>query len=268
MTTPRATWKGVLKIALIQIPIKVYPATESSASLSFNQLHGECQSRLTTKRWCPHCDREVPTDQIVKGFEFAAGKYVVLLEDELEAVKPDSTRVIAVTRFAPAEQLELRSVDRAYVVVPDGPPASHADVDYRTVQAALSGRIGIGTLAIYGREYLVAIGLQAGVLLLYTVHHAAELRALPAVEASDRFLSGVASARRLFAAMTEPLDLADFTDHYQADVRRLIDAKIAGEEIVQAAAVDPAPVLSLTAALEQSLRAVSTGTRIRAKKTA
>ena len=269
MTTPRATWKGVLQIALLQIPIKVYPATESSASLSFHQLHGACQSRLTTKRWCPSCDREVPSDQIVKGFEFEAGHYVVLLEDELEAVKPDSTRVIAVTRFAPAEQLEPRSVDRTYVLVPDGAVNGPADIALRTVQAALPGRVAIGTLAIYGREYLVAIGLQAGVVLLYTLHHAAELRALPTVESADRYLLGVASARRLFTAMTQPLDLADFTDSYQADVRRLIDAKIAGQEIVQPAAIEATGArLNLAAALEQSLRAVSRGTKIRASKTA
>jgi len=73
----RATWKGFLKVSLVNIPIKVFPATESSGSISFNQLHGECQTRIQQKRWCSHCNREVPNSEIVKGYEFEKGRYVV-----------------------------------------------------------------------------------------------------------------------------------------------------------------------------------------------
>src|SRR4249920_2695725 len=72
---PRATWKGFLKISLVNIPIKVFPATESTGSISFNQLHGECQTRIEQKRWCPQCNREVPNTEIVKGYEFEKGRY-------------------------------------------------------------------------------------------------------------------------------------------------------------------------------------------------
>ena len=102
---PRATWKGQLKIALVSIPIKVYPATDSSDGLSFNQLHESCRSRMQQKRWCPTCEKEVPTAEIVKGYEFEKGKYVLLLDAELDAVKPESARVITLVQFAPAEQL-------------------------------------------------------------------------------------------------------------------------------------------------------------------
>jgi DNA end-binding protein Ku len=257
----RATWKGLLQISLVTIPIKVFPATESSETLSFHQLHSECQSRMQQKRWCPSCNREVPGGEIVKGFEFEQGKYVQLLEAELDAVKPDSTRVIAVTRFAPAEQLEHRSIDRTYFLEADG----QGDEAFRIVQAALPGRIGIGTLALYGREYLVAIGLQGGVLLLYTLHHAAELRALPArPSTSDASLPGVREARQLFTAMTAPLDLTAFPNQYQADLRRLIDDKIAGHEILIPLVATP-PVINLKDALAQSLAAVSASKKTPAK---
>jgi DNA end-binding protein Ku len=263
----RANWKGVLKISLVTIPIKVFPATESSETISFNQLHTcASQTRITQKKWCATCGCEVSNDSIQKGFEFEKGKYVILLPAELDAVQPESTRVIAVTRFAPAEQLELRTIDRAYFLEPDG--AGPADEAFRTVQAAINGRIGVGTLALYGREYLVAIGLQRGVLLLYTLHHAAELRDLPTTpQTTDAYLPGVRDARQLFIAMTQPLDLSEFPNQYRVDQRRLIDAKIAGREIVVPTLEAPA-VVSLKAALEQSLAAVSATKKTPAKASA
>src|SRR5581483_7271439 len=90
----RPTWKGFLKISLVSIPIKVFPATESSGSLAFHQLHEACRSRIQQKRWCPRCNREVAHTEIVKGYEFEKGRYVVLTEEDFDKVRPPSTRVI------------------------------------------------------------------------------------------------------------------------------------------------------------------------------
>src|SRR3954464_14811110 len=110
----RATWKGYLKISLVNIPIKVFPATESSGSISFNQLHAECQTRIQQKKWCPHCSREVPNTEIVKGFEFEKGRYVIMSDEDLEKVRPESTRVIDLVQFADAASLDPMYVDRTY----------------------------------------------------------------------------------------------------------------------------------------------------------
>ncbi len=95
----RPTWKGYLKISLVNIPIKVFPATDAGATLSFNQLHAECQTRIQQKRWCPHCEREVPNTDIVKGYEFEKGRYVVVEEEDIEKVRVESTRVINLEKF-------------------------------------------------------------------------------------------------------------------------------------------------------------------------
>src|ERR1043166_6880254 len=116
----RATWKGFLKISLVNIPIKVFPATESSGSISFNQLHGECQTRIQQKRWCPRCEREVPNSEIVKGYEFEKGRYVVLSDDDFEKVRPESTRVIDLVQFADDSAIDPMYVDRTYYLAPDG----------------------------------------------------------------------------------------------------------------------------------------------------
>ena len=74
----RPTWKGFMKISLVNIPVRVFPATDSAATISFNQLHAECQTRIQQKRWCPNCQREVPISEVVKGYEFEKGRYVVM----------------------------------------------------------------------------------------------------------------------------------------------------------------------------------------------
>jgi len=252
---PRATWKGVLKIALVTIPIKVYPATEASESLGFHQLHATCQTRLQQKRWCPACACEVYSDAIVKGFEFEPGKYVLLLPEELDAVQPPSTKVIDLVHFAPASALPWRAIDRAYFLVADGPEGSART--YALIEEAMTGKVGIGKLALYGREYVVAVEPQPSGLMLYTLHHVAEWRPAPAIGASESLSSAeVQLARRLVTALTGPLDLADFTDAYRDGLRQLIAAKIAGDEIVEPRPVEPQPVLSLHDALTQSLQAV------------
>lgn len=91
----RPTWRGFLRISLINIPIKVFPATESSAAIGFNQLHAECQTRIRQKRWCPTCDREVEYRDIVKGFEFERGRHVVVTDQDLQKVRVETTRVIS-----------------------------------------------------------------------------------------------------------------------------------------------------------------------------
>src|SRR5215212_4800234 len=85
----RPTWKGYLKISLVNIPIKVFPATDAGATLSFNQLHAECQTRIQQKRWCPNCQREVPNSDIVKGYEFEKGRYVLVNDEDIETFEGD-----------------------------------------------------------------------------------------------------------------------------------------------------------------------------------
>ena len=93
----RATWKGYLKISLVNIPIKVFPATDAAATLGFNQLHAECRTRIQQKRWCPKCEREVPNTDIVKGYEFDKGRYVVVEDEDLQKVRVDSGRTLSMS---------------------------------------------------------------------------------------------------------------------------------------------------------------------------
>lgn len=263
----RPTWKGFLKISLVNIPIRVFPATDSAATISFNQLHGECQTRIQQKRWCPKCEREVPLSDIVKGYEFEKGRYVVMDEEDLAKVRPESTRVIDLVQFTDATAIDPIYVERPYYLAPDGQMALEA---FAVMREGMKGKAGIGKLALYGREYLVAVQPKDKGLVMYTMRRANEVRSMDSIDE----LGGVPSkvkpdeiklAKQVIGNFEGELDLADYKDAYQEELQRIIDAKIAGEEVVAPTEQTPAKVVNLMDALRQSLDRVSTQKKKSAK---
>jgi len=256
----RPTWKGFLKVSLVNIPVKVFPATESAATISFNQLHGECQTRIQQKRWCPHCDREVPLSEIVKGYEFEKGRYVVMDEDDIQKVRVESTRVIDLAQFTDETSIDPIYVDRAYYLAPDGSVAADA---FAVMRDGMAGKAGIGKVALYGREYLVAVKPQKKGLVMYTLHHDAEIRSIDEIEDLNSVPSKAKPqemklAKQIVATFDSELNLKDYKDEYKEGLRKIIDAKIAGEEIVATELPEPPKVVDLMEALRKSLNAVST----------
>src|SRR5450631_2620836 len=213
----RATWKGYLKVSLVTIPIKVFPATESSATISFNQLHEECQTRIQQKRWCPHCNREVPTSEIVKGYEFEKGRYVVLSDEDFDKVRPASTRVIDLVQFADDSSIDPMYVDRTYYLAPDGGVATDA---FAVMREGMKGKVGVGKLALYGREYLVAVRPHEKGIVMHTLHHAAEIRNIDTIDELDTVPERVKPeemklAKQVIATFEAPLNLKDYKDEYR-----------------------------------------------------
>jgi DNA end-binding protein Ku len=255
----RATWKGFLRVSLVNIPVKVFPATESAASISFNQLHAECQSRIQQKRWCPQCEREVPHSELVKGYEFEKGRYVVVTDEDIQKVRVESTRVIDLAQFTDETEIDPIYVDRAYYLAPDGDMAASA---FAVMREGMEGKAGIGKVALYGREYLVAVRPHKKGLVMYTLHHDAEIRSIDEVEELNSVPSKVKPeemklAKQVVATFDAELNLKDYKDEYREGLRKIIDAKIAGEEIVATEVQDPPKVVDLMEALRRSLNSVS-----------
>jgi DNA end-binding protein Ku len=252
----------------VNSPIKVFPATESSGSISFNQLHGECQTRIQQKRWCPHCSREVPNSEIVKGYEFEKGRYVIMSEEDIEKVRPESTRVIDLVQFADEKAIDPMYVDRTYYLAPDGGMAADA---FAVMRDGMQGKVGVGKLALYGREYLVAVRPHGRGIVMHTLHHAAEIRSIEQVEELSSVPATVKPeemklARQVIQTFEQPLNLSDYKDEYREGLQKIIDAKIAGEEVVSAAAPEATPkVVNLMDALKKSLDSVSAGKKKTAK---
>ena len=255
----RPTWKGYLKISLVNIPIKVFPATDAGATLSFNQLHGECQTRIQQKRWCPKCEREVPNTDIVKGFEFEKGRYVVVDEEDIEKVRVDSTRVINLEKFTDDTAIDPIYLERPYYLAPDGPVAREA---FAVIREGMKGKAGIGKVALYGREYLVKVQPREKGLVMYTLRHANEIRSMDAIdELSDMPAKvkpeEVKLAHQVMGTFEGTVDLEEYRDDYQVGLREIIDAKIEGREIVAPEVEAPPKVVNLMEALRKSLDTIS-----------
>jgi DNA end-binding protein Ku len=255
----RPTWKGSLKVSLVNIPVRVFPATDSAGTISFNQLHAECRTRIQQKRWCPHCNREVPLSELVKGYEFEKGQYVVLTEEDIAKVRPESTRVINLVQFTEADALDPIYFERPYYLAPDSQVAADA---FAVVREGMAGKVGIGKLALYGREYLVAVQPRDKGLVMYTLRQADEIRAMSEVGELDLLPKSIKPeevklARQVISTFESDLDLRNYRDDYQAELRRIIDAKIAGQEVVATEEEPPAKVVNLMEALRKSLETVS-----------
>ena len=256
----RPTWKGYLKISLVNIPVRVFPATDAAATISFNQLHRECRTRIQQKKWCPTCQVEVPNSDLVKGYEFEKGQYVVLDEEDIAKVRPASTRVINVVQFANASAIDPVYVERPYYLAPDGQVAAEA---FAVMREGMVGKAAIGKLALYGREYLVAIQPRENGLVMYTMRHASEVRAMSAIDELQTVPAKIKPdevklARQVIGSFESEGDLSQYRDDYQDELRKIIDAKIAGEEIVTPQEEAPPKVVNLMDALRQSLERVST----------
>jgi DNA end-binding protein Ku len=263
----RPTWKGYLKVSLVTIPVRVYPATESSATISFNQLHEECQTRIQQKKWCPSCEREITSAEIVKGYEFEKGRWVVVGDEDIAKVKTESTKVINLEQFADETEIDPMYVDKAYYLAPETPMAADA---YAVMRDGMVGKAGIGKVAIHGREYLVAVKPHKQGLVMYTLHHAAEVRTIDQIDELREVRGKVTPAeaklaQQVIASYQAPLDLKTYTDEYQAGLRTIIDAKIAGEEVVAQKEEAPPKVIDLMEALRRSLDQVGSGRRPPAK---
>jgi DNA end-binding protein Ku len=266
----RPTWKGYLKISLVNIPVKVFPATDASATISFNQLHAECQTRIQQKRWCPTCQKDVPNTDIVKGYEYEKGRYVVMDDEDVEKVRVDSTRVINLEKFTDDVEVDPIYLDRPYYLAPDGGVAKEA---FAVIREGMKGKAGIGKVALYGREYLIKVQPRERGLIMYTLRHASEIRSMDAIdELADMpemvKPAEVALAQQVIGTFEGAVDFADYRDEYQEGLREIIDAKIEGREVVVAEVQEPPKVVNLMDALRRSLDSISGSKKRSAQLTA
>lgn len=263
----RPTWKGYIKVSLVTIPVRVYPATESSATISFNQLHAECQTKIQQKKWCSTCEREITSAEVVKGYEFEKGRWVVMDEEDIAKVKTESSKVINLLQFTDADAIDPMYVDKAYYLAPEGPMAADA---YSVMREGMQGKAGIGKVAIHGREYLVAVKPHKQGMVMYTLHHAAEIRTIDQIEELREVRGQVNPAemklaRQVIESIEGDLNLSDYKDEYQDGLRAIIEAKVAGEEFVAPEESAPPKVVDLMEALRKSLDQVSSGKKKTAK---
>ena len=263
----RITWNGSLTFGLVTIPVGLAPATKPAArqsDVSFRLLHRECLTPIKQKRWCPKHDREVGPDELVKGWEVAKGQFVVVEEEELEALEQrDDSRSIEVSQFVPLTEVDPIWLDRTYFLVPAATPAQRRP--YRLLLQAMreAGVGGIGRFVRSGRESLCLVRARGDALVLETlflaedVYSQAEIE--EAVEATDVKKTELGLAQQLIDGLAGSFDPAALTSGYRHDLRALLEAKLRGEEIaVPEPVAETAPVIDLMEALKASVAAAKT----------
>lgn len=252
---PRPSWKGFLRLSLVNIPVRLYTATSASATVSFNQLHDACGTRINMKRWCPTCEREVEWDHIVKGYEFAKGRYVVMEDSDFDNVRLETSDAIRLVEFVDAGQLPALYVERAHYMTPDGRVAAEA---YAVMREAMKGKVGLGKLVMNGRERIVAVQPYDRILALYTLHYADEVRSLDEIPGLEAIPERVAEpelklANQLIESVTGDFDLSQYHDEYRTALMQVIEQKVAGEEVTPTYTAETPQVIDLMAALKGSL---------------
>jgi len=254
---PRPIWKGVITFGMVSIPVGIFAATESK-DVSFNQLHKTCNSRIRQRRWCPVCQVDVPTDEIVKGYEYAKDQYVILNDADFESLPVPSKQTIELSAFVDRAEVDPIYHEKTYYIEPDqiGVKA------YALLLKALEGKglTAVAKVAIRTKERLCALRPKDGALVLDTLFWPDEIRLesaphIPDVLVNDREL---AMANSLIDMLTEEFEPERFTDAYREQLLGVIERKIQGSEAVEAPqpAASTPNVTDLMAALKASVEAV------------
>jgi DNA end-binding protein Ku len=254
----RAMWRGAIQFGLVTIPVKLYLATESSG-ISFNMLHASCLNRIQMKIYCPFHDEVVPRSETVRGYEWSKGRYVVVTDDDLEAVPLKTVRSIEIAAFVDADKEAhgAEFVKSAYYLEPD-PVGKKAFFLLRSVLAD-KGKTAICKVVMKDREQLAAINPYSKSMLMTTLHWPDEIRPIEELAVDDDGVEFKAAERKmaeqLIASMTGEFDATEFRDDYREALMGVIEAKVAGEEPTPVAAAEPTKIGDLMAALEASVAA-------------
>lgn len=223
----RAYWKGQIRLALVSIPIEVYPATKSGAAISFHQIHEPSGKRIRYEKVAPGVG-PVDRDEIIKGFEISRGNYVLLDEQEIEAVKIESRRTLELVQFVEADEIDVLYYEKPYFVVPADDLAEEA---YTVLREALrkARKVGIGQLAVRGREQLVSVKPCGRGLVMEVLRYADEVQKAQGyfrdIEDSKPDADLLDLATALIDKKTAPFKPAEFHDRYVDALHRLIDKK-------------------------------------------
>jgi DNA end-binding protein Ku len=259
----RTIWNGSLSFGLVTIPVGLAPATTPkarSSDVSFRTLHRECKTPIKQKRWCPTHEREVSNDEIVKGWEVSKGQFVIVEEADLEAIaQHDTSRAIDISRFVPLEQVDPLFFDRTYYLAPASAAAQRRPYVLLLDAMKETGMAAIGRMVIRGNENFCLIRPKGDALVLETLFLAEDVKSAAeideAVGETDVQEGELELARQLIDGLVGDFEPEDLHSEYRDNLRKLLEAKLAGEEIAVPEPEPEAPVVDLMEALKKSVAA-------------
>lgn len=250
-------WKGTISFGLVNIPIKMHAATENK-DIQLRQLHKKCKTPIKYKKRCPNCEEEVSNDDIVKAYEYATNKFIILDEDELQALKKEQEdKSVEIIDFVKLQDIDPIYFEKSYYLSPN----EGGSKAYVLLREALTeaNKIGIAKMMIRSKEQLAVIRVYKGALVVETIHYPDEVRSvsdLPNIpEQGELEKKELATAKLLIDQLTTAFEPEKYKDNYRTALMELIESKKNNEEIEIGGEVKEAPdnVLNLMDALQKSL---------------
>jgi len=251
----RAIWKGHIRFSLVTIPIRIYTATDSSKTISFNQLSKKTHNPVGYDKVDKVTGEKLKNEEIVKGYQYEPGQYVIIESEDFEKIKLKSTKVIEIDGFVDESEIHPTLYDSPYFIGPDGDVAAKT---YALLMQTLkeTGKIGVGKVVLRDKESIVLLTPFDGGLMLYKLRNPEEVRSMKDVPKLDEVDGAdkeqLKMATTLVSTMAKKFKDIDTTDHYKEALREMIDAKIEGKEIVTVADEEP-EVVDIMTALKESI---------------
>jgi DNA end-binding protein Ku len=252
----RTIWNGSLNFGLVNIPIGLAVAQQRKDT-AFRTLHRECGTPIKQKRYCPFHERDVEAEELVKGWEFAKGQFVMVEDEDLESVAVQRSQSIDILRFVPVSEVDPIYFDRTYYLAPANAAAQKRPyvLLLRAMQEAEMG--AVGKFVLWGKENLCLIRSLGESLALETLFFAEDIRSRKEIDESvedvDVKEPELAMARQLVESLVGEFDPEEYENEYRNDLRAMLEAKLEGKEITRPEPVPQAPVVDLMEALKQSV---------------
>lgn len=261
----RTSWKGHVQLGLVSVPVKAFTANQTSETIRLNQLHKDCNQRVRYKKVCPE-HGELKADEIVSGYEYTKDTYVIIEPDELAKIRSQSDRAVSIQGFVPSDEIDpIYHAGRTYYLLPDGIAGNrpYALLAQGMVEAGVHA---IARIVISKREQLVMLRPMEGLLAMTMISYAKKVK--PITEFRDQLTDEDTSEDELKLTQTlieasriDEFDLGAYEDAYAENLKKLIEMKLEGEEIVQAVEAEEPKIINLMDALKQSVAEAQAGQR-------
>ena len=252
---PRAIATGQIAFGLVSIPVKLFSAAESSERVAFNMLHGDCGSRVQQQLFCPKDERTIDRTEVVKGYEFSKGQYVLFSDEELKTMEEKSTQQIDITEFVKSDLIDPIYFSKPYYLGPDKGGSRAYSLLARALEE--TGRWAVAKYAARGKGYLVVIRPLDRGLVMQQLYYPNEIRSFDEIDIGD---TDVKDSELRMAIQLAEMSASDefhpenYRDEVKERIREMIQMKIEGEEITNALGEEPkAQVIDLMEALRASL---------------
>ncbi|NLY75377.1 MAG: Ku protein [Firmicutes bacterium] len=252
----RTLWKGAISFGLVNVPIKMYTATEKK-EIKFNYLHEKCGSPIKYERRCPVCGVEVPLEEIVRGYEYQKGQYVILKDEDFESIPNERTKTIDILDFVELAEIDPIYFEKSYYLE----PSQGGEKAYALLKKAMleTDKIAVARVTIRSKETLVALRVYQNALAMVTIFYPDEIRStagLTGLQTEPKLHDNeVQMATSLIQNLSGHFDPAKYTNNYRQALMEIIQTKIAGGEVAQAPERETGKIIDLMEALRASIAA-------------